>query len=475
MDNKVNETKDINDINDIKEIEPIKTDVNEAVVEQDENLQAESKSEVHHRHHHHSHHGHHRHHSHHSHHKSKSKKSKLKRFMKKYKKELQIAAIVSLAIVFVVVAVLADRSMRQQEFQKESTATPNQNSIKSDYVYIGLPTFKNNIQLRKDFVEKYLTSDISVDINAMYDELDSNVVYRYDLPNAVELTFDVFHTPNSLEVKSAKVELSEDSSFKSTKFYDVDSSNIAKIYNLKTGAEYFYKAHFTMSDDRVLSYSGSFKTASGPRQMYIDGTFNVRDIGGWETTDGKIIKQGMLYRGNELDGAVEPTYKVTSKGATELVLALGVKTDMDLRASTDSVPGEYVLGKNVKHKYYDCVMYGAVFKAEGKKVIKEIFSDLAKPSNYPVYLHCTYGRDRTGTVCYLLEALLGVSEDDLIRDYELSAMYSGYINRDNIMKLHNGIMAYEGSTLKQKTENYLLSCGVTKAEIEAIRDIFLAE
>lgn len=29
-------------------------------------------------------------------------------------------------------------------------------------------------------------------------------------------------------------------------------------------------------------------------------------------------------------------------------------------------------------------------------------------------IHCTYGLDRTGTMCYLLDELLGMPEEDII-------------------------------------------------------------
>ena len=52
---------------------------------------------------------------------------------------------------------------------------------------------------------------------------------------------------------------------------------------------------------------------------------------------------------------------------------------------------------------------------------RKIFSYLADRNNYPFYIHCSAGADRTGTLCALINGVLGVSEDDLIRDYELTS------------------------------------------------------
>ena len=146
----------------------------------------------------------------------------------------------------------------------------------------------------------------------------------------------------------------------------------------------------------------------------------------------------------------------------------GIKTEIDLREETETFKD--ALGSRVKHKYYDMVMYDNIFTNTGKKKIRELFSDLSDPDNYPIYLHCTYGVDRTGTVCYLLEALLGVSRGDCLKEYGLSD-----VKISNIQSIEDGLSAYEGATLKAQVEAYLLSCGVTEYQIQSIRDIFLGD
>ena len=88
-------------------------------------------------------------------------------------------------------------------------------------------------------------------------------------------------------------------------------------------------------------------------------------------------------------------------------------------------------------------------------------------------MHCTYGVDRTGTVCYLLEALLGVSDEDLKREYELSAFTSSYVNSEEFASFRTRISMLEGNNTCEKVEGYLLSIGVTAEEITSIRSIFL--
>ena len=129
----------------------------------------------------------------------------------------------------------------------------------------------------------------------------------------------------------------------------------------------------------------------------------------------------------------------------------------------------------MEHKYYPILAYNGIFEKDRSDIIRGVFTDLADESNYPIYMHCTYGIDRTGTVCYLLEALLGVTEDDLGRDYELSAFTESYVNTQEFTAFRARIESFEGNTTQEKVENYLLSIGVTAEQISNIRYIFLTD
>ena len=164
---------------------------------------------------------------------------------------------------------------------------------------------------------------------------------------------------------------------------------------------------------------------------------------------------------------------LAQNGFNDMIEVLGIKTDMDLRSPENGLPGTYILGTNVEHIYYDVQMYASIFTDEGKESVRAVFSNLAKPEKYPVYLHCTHGLDRTGTICFVLEALLGLSEEDAIREYELSALIHKGISREYINVLKDILNSYEGETFSQRAENYLLSTGVSTEEIASIKDIFL--
>jgi protein-tyrosine phosphatase len=199
--------------------------------------------------------------------------------------------------------------------------------------------------------------------------------------------------------------------------------------------------------------------------MNIDGLVNVRDLGGWVTADGKTVKQGLLYRGSEIDGIFEEKFKLTAEGL-EQMKALGIKTDFDLRHE-----GENVL--EGEHIYYNAIQYEGAFSEKGREAVRKLFADLAEPANYPAYLHCTYGADRTGTMCYLLLGLLGVEDADLKRDYELTAMYYGYVSPEQMGVFIQKINELPGENTQAKVECFLKSAGVTESQMESIRQIFL--
>ena len=202
----------------------------------------------------------------------------------------------------------------------------------------------------------------------------------------------------------------------------------------------------------------------------IDGISNTRDIGGYENIAGQTIKKDMLLRGTELDGAVLEGNVITEKGKNKLLNTYGVKTEMDLRNRAVSL-GD-MLGAGVQHKYYNAPQYEGIFTEDGKAKMKAIFTDLSNPDNYPVYLHCSYGVDRTGTVCYILEAVLGLDETQLQAEYALSSWDYSY-KQKYTDKIKTGLLDYSGSNIMQRAESYLLSCGVTQQQIDTLRQIFL--
>ena len=336
-------------------------------------------------------------------------------------------------------------------------------------VELEISAFSEPIWLISEAAKDYLTAErVPFVAEFMRPYLASGL--RQDIGLPVEIGYNIIAMPLDCGIVSVEFYLSESESFANAQILrPAHGETSVKVYGLYTGKQYYCGARIVLSNGETQELYSSFQTAATPRILYIDGIVNVRDIGGWQAADGALIRQGLLYRGSELDGFVKPEYKLTEKGQNQLFQELGIRMDMDLRYE-----GEDALGTSVKHTYYDVLQYSSVFTTAGSTAIRAVFRDLANPENYPVYLHCTYGADRTGTVCYLLEALLGVSDADLIRDYELSALTYGFVSRELMDPFIEQIGTYPGDNTQQKVEAFLLSIGVTEEEIISIRHIFLS-
>lgn len=272
---------------------------------------------------------------------------------------------------------------------------------------------------------------------------------------------------------SGKIILSEEENFSTAREYPMDQfKSVFRIDNLKTDTDYFYKV---IIDDR--EYAGEFHTVASTRFISLPGLENIRDIGGYTNMDGKRVKQGLLIRGTEIDGLDNPNYILPESLISDVQEEFGFVYDMDLR-TTEIYEGDYTspFGENVGHAFYTAPSYEQLFEAYWKPNVRRIFADLADPGKYPMYLHCTWGKDRTGGVVYLLQAVLNMSEKDMEREYMLSGfVHQDIREQDNFHYLVDGLSEYAGNTIQEKAVNYLLDVGVTERELKSIRQIFLTE
>jgi hypothetical protein len=248
------------------------------------------------------------------------------------------------------------------------------------------------------------------------------------------------------------------------------------IDTLFTGKTYYWQVDAVSADETVRGSVHSFQTARSPRTFKVEGVSNTRDAGGYDTVDGGRMKQGMIYRGGKLED-------ITANGIVTFHDILGIKTDLDLRttgeggAGVKSPLGDDVKYVNINGRYYIGAM--GISTDEGKLTIAEEMRIFVDPANYPVYIHCSLGRDRTGTLVMLLQGLAGVGKSDIMMDYELSIFsVTGTLDNASISALRSNLRAtydyisqtFEGESFSVKVEKYLLSCGMTAEEIAAIRD-----
>ena len=235
-----------------------------------------------------------------------------------------------------------------------------------------------------------------------------------------------------------------------------------QVQNLYIGTTYWWQA----GGSEIRSFVTEETT---PRRIFAEGATNIRDAGGWKTLDGRKIRQGLLFRGSEFG----PHVSLTENGRRTLREELGIRTDLDLRGEAVGEISESPLGPDVQFCLLPANAY-EYFIADPMNM-KEIFRVLADPAKYPIYYHCWGGADRTGTYGYLLGAILGMSDEDLALDYELTSLSVwGCRSQDGegFRAVLEGLSSY-GETAKERAEGFLLEHGVTKETIESIRAILL--
>ena len=192
---------------------------------------------------------------------------------------------------------------------------------------------------------------------------------------------------------------------------------------------------------------------------------NVRDLGGWPC-DGGTVRYGLLFRGGE----------VTASDRAVLVQECGVRHDLDLRGQTEANRTASPLGSDI---WFTCPENYLWYTLGDKPTWKEILDCVitAATHNEPVYFHCSAGADRTGTVACILEGLLGMSQSDIDKDYELTCFSTG-TDTDNHARRRNEsewknlmiqISQHSGNTFRDKVVNFAVSCGIPISRINAFR------
>jgi protein-tyrosine phosphatase len=285
------------------------------------------------------------------------------------------------------------------------------------------------------------------------------------------------------KVKDAVVKFGFKSDFSDAQSRMVlDGSDMAYMPNLIPGNTYYFKVE---AGEEVLT-QGKFQVEGPVRMIYAPSINNIRDIGGWTVQDGRVVRYGLIYRGGEANG-LHPSVAEDR----QTLIDLGVGAEIDLRKDNNYDSGNGQVGKCAfgfpkadyffKEGGYDCKLEHLTNTAS-KNRYKQWFPFIVDhiKEGKAVYYHCVWGADRTGLVSVLLEGLLGLSQEQMNLEYELTSLSfaglrpkSGYADGDH-QKLIEKIKTYEGETLRDKFDTYWTKeVGVSQELIDEFRSIML--
>ena len=326
------------------------------------------------------------------------------------------------------------------------------------------------------------------DVNGKNATVRNSTPDRSDKNTGVELKFEV---KEGFEQEEYAVTLSTNENFENSVQYTTKENSI-NIQNLYANTQYYWKVRAGDETSDV----GTFTTGDYVRWISARPVYNVRDLGGYMTESGKRVKQGLIYRGGEITNKAWGDHSQTNTPESMRVFyqEMEIGIELDLRGAGDIGDGynDYAFRQDQdRYKQHAIKSYEETF-TKTRSEVAPIFELLANADNEHVYFHCYGGADRTGTIGFLLNGLLGVSYSDLVIDFELTSYSS--INNEHIrshLRRHQydrwdalinqiktdttGNYVYdENALLKDNLYNFLnKACSVPTDTLDKIRDIMI--
>lgn len=242
------------------------------------------------------------------------------------------------------------------------------------------------------------------------------------------------------------------------------------------------------------------------RRLPVDGMYNVRELGGFPTADGRITRYGFFIRS-------EIPRKITKNGL-DFLKKYGVSLSVDLRGSRETERTPSILASQPWLRYMNIPtansqlaggraakrpdrfvqwpeMYISMIDGH-KDWIRRVLSAMAEHESGTIMFNCTTGKDRTGMITAMLLGLAGVPDNDIIADYCVSQVYMRptYMELFRDMPFSNdalpddfgpdapffrtapenmGLLLEHINEEYGGIERYLTVCGVTDSEKDSLR------
>jgi protein-tyrosine phosphatase len=189
---------------------------------------------------------------------------------------------------------------------------------------------------------------------------------------------------------------------------------------------------------------------------------NARDLGGTPLQQAEAVAYGALYRG-------PPLADLSSSGCDEFA-RLGIRSVIDLRIGDEraGIPEADCVSNSARVTVaalpvpYNVSAVDYIADLDATLSIAAAFRVLGDPEAYPVYFHCTYGRDRTGVLAAVILRALGASHEAILDEYLLSEPLVG-ASPGSLEAVLDELEARGG------VEAYLSTSGVPSEQVDALR------
>lgn len=234
----------------------------------------------------------------------------------------------------------------------------------------------------------------------------------------------------------------------------------------------------------------------------IPGAYNVRELGGMRTKDGRTIHTHRLIRSDALDRL--------SPEDVDLLAEYPIQAVIDLRSSIEAQMEPDAVVHDPRFTYYNISLLHIdsdfngnnlildtqktslghlyVWMSENSKAdFAEVYRTILREAPKTVLFHCAHGKDRTGLIAALLYLLCGVDRKDIIDNYSISYTYvrelvapliakvppeAAHVYRSDASNMEM-FLAHLDQHYQGDARVYLRSTGLSDAEIDALRDLLL--
>lgn len=224
------------------------------------------------------------------------------------------------------------------------------------------------------------------------------------------------------------------------------------------------------------------------RRVPLEGAVNFRDLGGYRTGDGKVVKWCQIFRSDNLARLSDRDLQILSH------LKIASVCDFRTGAEIKRAPNRLAASNDLRY-FHLPIQHGEHDPAAAFERIKngdyqwlneefmargyflsldnfaplwfDFFNILASPERRPLLFHCTGGKDRTGTAAALILSVLGVPEETIVTDYAISAQYIA-----GVLKVINSQLEKLGVDPKEVAPYFTVTPGRIKKLFDHIRNTY---
>ncbi|GAA4889673.1 tyrosine-protein phosphatase [Streptomyces coeruleoprunus] len=171
------------------------------------------------------------------------------------------------------------------------------------------------------------------------------------------------------------------------------------------------------------------------RHITFERLHNFRDLGGYATADGRLVRWGRLFRSDSLGKLHGDDWERFLRLGVRTVVDLRYPWEIDAKGRVPEHPSLAYHNLSIEHRPYDQAALGpdvpvGPYLAErymevavdGVAEVGRSLEVIASAGEGPVVFHCASGKDRTGLVAALVLSLLGVDEETVVEDFALTGL-----------------------------------------------------